>query len=82
MKTISNSIHRSVLAGIAVLFVFTGAANNLWAHDGDWDTNHHYYRDKHGYWDEHDHYRSFTTYHDHHGYWDNRGSVRVFINVD
>ena len=46
MKTTSNSIHKSALAGIAALFVFTGAANNLWADDGDWDANHHYYRDK------------------------------------
>ena len=82
MKTTSNSIHKSALAGIAALFVLTGAANNLWAHDGDWDEHHHYYRDKHGYWDNDDHYRSFIIYHEHHGYWDTRGSARVFINVD
>ena len=82
MKTITGSLHTSVLTGIAAIFVLTGAANNLWAHDGQWDANQHHYRDSHGYWDEHDHYRSFILYHDHHGYWDNRGGVRVFINVD
>jgi hypothetical protein len=54
---------------MAALFILIGAANNLWAHDGEWDSNHHYYR-------------PFILYHDHHGYWDTRGAVRVFINVD
>ena len=82
MKKISNSIHKNVLAMMITLIALTGAANKLWAHDGQWDTRHHYYRDNYGYWDEHDHYRHYVVYHNHHGYWDNRGLFRVFINVD
>ncbi|MCE0496599.1 MAG: hypothetical protein LV481_01445 [Methylacidiphilales bacterium] len=82
MKTSSNSMHKIILAGMAALFVLTGAANNLWAHDGQWDSRHHYYRDNYGYWDEQDHYHHYIIYGGHHGYWDTRGPVRVFINVD
>jgi hypothetical protein len=51
------------------------------AHDGQWDKNHHYYVDKHGYWDAHDHYQKFILWHGHHGYWDERGDKRIFIQV-
>jgi len=81
MKTTSPSILKFVLAAGAALFVLTGA-NNLWAHDGQWDSRHHYYRDNYGYWDNGDHYRHFVYWHSHHGYWDTRGPVRVFINID
>ena len=66
---------------LAAVFVLTGA-NNLWAHDGQWDSRHHYYRDNYGYWDNSDHYRHYVLWHEHHGYWDTRGPIRVFINVD
>jgi hypothetical protein len=81
MKTTSQSVHKIVLAALAALFVLTGATN-LWAHDGQWDSRHHYYRDNYGYWDNHDHYRHYENWHNHNGYWDTRGSTRVFINVD
>jgi len=82
MKTTSPSVHKIVLAIMAALFVATGAATQLWAHDGQWDSRHHYYRDNYGYWDSHDHYNHYILWHSHHGYWDTRGPVRVFINVD
>ena len=67
---------------MAALFLLTGATTNLWAHDGQWDARHHYYRDNYGYWDEHDQYHHYIVYNNHHGYWDTRGPVRVFISVD
>ena len=51
------------------------------AHDGQWDSRHHYYRNNYGYWDNHDHYRHYETWNGHHGYWDDRGGSRVFISV-
>ena len=82
MKTTSKLVSKTVLAGIATLFVLTGGVNNLWAHEGDWDEHHHYYRNAHGYWDDDDHYAPFIIYHEHHGYWDTRVTPHVFINVD
>jgi hypothetical protein len=73
---------KAFLALMAALFFITGAASTLSAHDGEWDSRHHYYRDNYGYYDEHDRYRHYITYHDHPGYWDNRGPFRVFIRVD
>jgi len=37
------------------------------AHDGEYDSNQHYYVDKTGYWDEHDQHQKFITRHHHHG---------------
>jgi len=51
------------------------------AHDGEYDSNQHYYVDKTGYWDEHDQHQKFITRHHHHGYWDSKGDKRVFITV-
>jgi hypothetical protein len=82
MKTSPRSIHKLIFGVMAALFVLTGAATQLLAHDGQWDSRHHYYRDNYGYWDEHDHYHHYVVWHDHHGYWDTRGPIRVFINVD
>ena len=62
--------------------LFAGTIGTASAHDGQWDSRHHYYRDNYGYWNEHDRYQHYITWHNHHGYWDNRGGVRVFINVD
>jgi hypothetical protein len=76
------SCRKIILAVMAALFVLTGAASQLRAHDGQWDSRHHYYRDNYGYWDEHDHYHHYIVNHNHNGYWDNRGPFRVFINVD
>jgi hypothetical protein len=70
------------MAAAAALFVMTGAASKLSAHDGQWDSRHHYYRDNYGYWDNHDHYRHYESWHNHHGYWDTRGGARIFISVD
>jgi len=81
MKTTSKSVHKIVLAGLAGLFVLTGAAN-LWADGGQWDSRHHYRRDNYGYWDQHNTYHHYIKYHGHNGYWDTMGPVRVFINVD
>ena len=67
---------------MASLFVLTGATGRLLAHDGQWDTRHHYYRDNYGYWDDGDHYIHYILWHNHHGYWDDRSGVRVFISVD
>jgi hypothetical protein len=80
MKTTSSFLHQIILAATAALLLVTGA--NLWAHNGQWDSRHHYYRDNYGYWDNHDHYRHYIVYHGHNGYWDERGPFRVFINVD
>ena len=77
-----KTTHKIILAGMATLFVLTGTANNLRAHDGQWDSRHHYYRDNYGYWDDGDHYRHYRSWHHHHGYWDTRGGARIFINVD
>jgi hypothetical protein len=77
----SSFVRKSLLALAAVLFAASGATK-LWAHDGEYDSRHHYYRDNYGYWDDHDHYHHYMTYHSHHGYWDDRGPFRVFINVD
>jgi hypothetical protein len=79
MKTTPSKF---ILALLAILFVLTGAATNLMAHDGQWDSRHHYYRDNYGYWDNHDRYRHYQNWHNHHGYWDTRGGTRIFINVD
>jgi hypothetical protein len=81
MKTPSNSIRKTVLAALAALFVLT-SATTLWAHDGQWDARHHYFRDNYGYWNNSDHYQHFIYWHNHHGYWDTRGPIRIFINVD
>ena len=51
------------------------------AHDGDWDSNHHYQTDKSGYWDEKDQHQKFVTNHHHRGYWDTKGDKRIFITV-
>jgi hypothetical protein len=74
-------MYKTILAALALLFVTTGASQ-VWAHDGQWDSRHHYYRDNYGYWDDHDRYRHYVYWHEHHGYWDDRGGFRVFINVD
>ena len=42
----------------------------------------HYYHDKAGWYDEHNHHHSFISYNHHRGYWDTNNGVRVFINVD
>jgi hypothetical protein len=77
----SSSARKSLLVLAVIVLVLTGT-RNLWAHDGEYDSRHHYYRDNYGYWDDHDHYRHYILYHNHHGYWDDRGPFRVFINVD
>ena len=82
MKINSNSVPKIVLAGMVTLFFLTGAANNLWAHDGKWDPIHHVFKDKHGYWDEHDHYQKFGKHNGHHGFWDKHGKTPTFVNVD
>ena len=81
MKTTTNLVPKLMLILMTALFV-AAATPNLWAHDGQWDSRHHYYRDNYGYWNEHDAYHHYLFWHNHHGYWDNRGAVRVFINVD
>ena len=79
MKT---SSYRKILVVLAAfVFVLTGT-KNLWAHDGEYDSRHHYYRDNYGYWDNGDHYRHYEHWNNHVGYWDTRGSSRIFINID
>ncbi len=80
MKT--TTLLKCVLALAMSLGFYGLAATPAQAHDGQWDSRHHYYRDNYGYWNEHDHYAHYTYWNNHHGYWDNRGGVRVFINVD
>jgi hypothetical protein len=80
MKNTTHSIYTMFLAFIAIAFVMTGA-DILWAHDGQWDSRHHYRRDNYGYWDNHDRYRHYESWHGHQGYWDDRGGSRVFISV-
>lgn len=80
MKT--TTLFRCLLALVTLLGFYGLAGLPVQAHDGQWDSRHHYYRDNYGYWDEHDHYRHYIYWEHHHGYWDNRGGVRVFINVD
>ena len=48
-----------VLAEMGANISLLTGANNLWAHDGQWDGRHHYYRDNYGYWDNDDHYRHY-----------------------
>ena len=50
-------------------------------HDGEYDTNKHYYIDKTGYWDEHDQHQVYIINNGHHGYWDSKGEKRIFITV-
>jgi hypothetical protein len=69
-----------VLAALTSVLIL-GGTQSLWAHDGDWDKNHHYYVDKHGYWDEKDHYQKFVEHEGHHGYWDMKGDKKIFIVV-
>jgi hypothetical protein len=78
----STSLLKALLTLTAALGILGVAATNAVAHDGQWDSRHHYYRDNYGYWDEHDHYHHYLAWHNHHGYWDNRGGTRVFISVD
>ncbi len=77
----TSSSHKIILALMAFVFVMTGASQ-LQAHDGQWDSRHHYYRDNYGYWNEHNRYHHYGLYRGHHGYWDNRGPFRVWINID
>ncbi len=82
MKTTSLSLYKLVLALVVTLGLFTGAATTAQAHDGQWDSRHHYYRDNYGYWDNGDHYRHYEHWNNHVGYWDTRGGTRIFINVE
>ena len=82
MKMTSPIIHKTLLTVLTVFGLVLGATGLAAAHDGQWDSRHHYYRDNYGYWDNHDHYRHYILWHEHHGYWDTRGSTRVFINID
>jgi hypothetical protein len=79
MKT---TLPQLALAALIALSLFAGTMGTASAHDGQWDSRHHYYRDNYGYWNEHDRYTHYVFWHNHHGYWDNRGGTRVFINVD
>jgi hypothetical protein len=81
MKTTTNSTFKMILSVLAAAFVFAGTSS-LWAHDGQWDGRHHYYRDNYGYWDNGDHYRHYEHWHNHTGYWDTRGGSHIFINVE
>jgi hypothetical protein len=82
MKSSSAFIRKAILVGATAAGLILGATGKAAAHDGQWDTRHHYYRDNYGYWDDHDRYRHYIYWHEHHGYWDDRSGVRVFINVD
>jgi hypothetical protein len=79
MKTTPRTL---LLATLTLLSLGAGTMATASAHDGQWDSRHHYRRDNYGYWNEHDRYNHYITYRNHHGYWDNRSGVRVFINVD
>jgi hypothetical protein len=81
MKIVSPSVFKYAFSALVALFVFTGATN-LWAHDGQWDSNHHFYHNDAGYWDSHDHYNKYSSHNHHRGYWDNRSTGRIFINID